>query len=132
MNKLKEQEALIQTDLQKVNFELGDMPSEQQIRNRAKVVSLFRKKRRGPTKNDMKKLIDHSYFGSEAHLNEMTFDDKRQVLQSIFPGKDGDGKRYGVYLNRNKDGWNYKVEGLLQPFSGTLGNEFKLRSLSQD
>ena len=132
MDVLREKESLIQNDLQMTESKLGSLPSEEQIKNRAKVISLFRKKKGGPTKDDMKKLIEHSYLGSEEHLNEMTFDEKREVLQSIFPGKDDQGKRYGVYLKRNESGWKYNVKGLLPSVIGTLDNDYNLIPFSQN
>jgi hypothetical protein len=41
-----------------------------------------------------------SYFHSEAHLNEMSFEDKRTLLQNLFGGTDKDGKRFGVYVEK--------------------------------
>jgi len=48
----------------------------------------------------------------------MTMDDKRTFFQSVFNGKDRDGKRYGVYVYQyeKKDGkkkWEFKLIGNL-------------------
>ena len=56
--------------------------------------------------------VKESYFHSEAHLKEMTFQDKRELLQSIFSGNDNEGNRYGVYVEKKggKD-WLYTIRG---------------------
>jgi len=56
--------------------------------------------------------VKESYFHSETHLKEMTFQDKRELLQNIFSGTDKDGNRYGVYVEKKggKD-WLYTIKG---------------------
>ena len=44
---------------------------------------------------------------------EMSFDDKRKVLQAVFDGKDADGKRL-TYISKNKKGdWIYSIKGIM-------------------
>ena len=133
MAALKEKEFLLQTDLQKANSKLGSMPSEQQIKARAKVVSLVKKAKRRPSKEQMWQMVEHSYLGSLGRLEEMTFDEKRGFLEYTFPGKDVNGKRYGIYLERKKDGWVYRAKGALPPtVEGTLKIDYNLKTVSQD
>jgi len=37
-------------------------------------------------------------FQSEEHLEKMTFDQKRRLLEYLFDGKDQEGKHYGIYV----------------------------------
>ena len=58
---------------------------------------------------------------SHNHLEEMTFEEKRELLQAAFAGTDAEGKRYGVYINKNKTGnWIYTITGIFQDVKGSI------------
>ena len=58
---------------------------------------------------------------SYKHLSKMTFKQKRTLLQLVFAGKDADGKRYGVFINKTKNGkWVYTIKGIFQDLKGSL------------
>ncbi len=58
---------------------------------------------------------------SYGHLSKMSFDQKRKLLQVVFAGKDSDGKRYGVFINKTKNGkWIYTIKGAFQDLKGSL------------
>jgi len=48
-------------------------------------------------------------------LEEMTYDDKRALVEAVFGGKTDDGKRMGVYVRWSDDGkrWRYRIDGHL-------------------
>ncbi|MFH1080473.1 MAG: recombinase family protein [Pseudomonadota bacterium] len=59
------------------------------------------------------------FLSRQKHLEEMTFDDKRKLLQYAFNGKDADGKRLGVYIGKNDSGnWIYTIKGIFYDPSG--------------
>jgi site-specific DNA recombinase len=54
------------------------------------------------------------YFGSKDRLNEMSFDEKRELLSFLFTGKDQSGTNYAIYIEPNPDGsWDYFLYGRL-------------------
>ncbi len=54
------------------------------------------------------------YFGSKDRLQEMTFDEKRELLNFLFAGKDQRGTPYAIYIEPNQDGsWDYFLYGRL-------------------
>ena len=58
---------------------------------------------------------------SHKHLDEMTFAEKRKLVQVAFAGTDVDGKRYGVYIDRNKKGdWIYTINGIFENYGGFI------------
>jgi len=53
------------------------------------------------------------FLSRPKHLGEMSFDDKRKLLQHAFSGKDAEGKRCGVYVSRTaEDRWVYTIKGV--------------------
>ena len=67
--------------------------------------------------------VKQSYYFTEAHLKEMTFEDKRALLQNIFNGTDNDGKRFGVYVERKgKGSWLYTIKGMFIEEVGRLNS----------
>lgn len=47
-------------------------------------------------------------------LPQMTYEEKRELVQIAFAGKDMNGKRLGVYVQKNPDGnWHYEVRGIV-------------------
>jgi len=62
-----------------------------------------------------------SMLRTRGHMSKMTFDEKRKLLQIAFAGKDIDGKRYGVYVYKNKKGdWLYIIRGIFQDYNGHI------------
>jgi len=47
-------------------------------------------------------------------LAEMTFEQKRKLVQTAFAGKDLDGHRFGVYVMKDEAGrWRYEIRGIV-------------------
>ena len=72
--------------------------------------------------------VKESYLHSEAYLQEMSFEDKRALLQNLFGGTDKDGKRYGVYVEKmkRKDLWVYTIKWAFIEEVGRLESGNKL------
>ncbi len=113
MKELTERERLIREDIQKIDAKLNSMVTEEQIKQRAKVFDL--------KKQVLDEQLQHSFYGSKAHFNEMSFEEKRALLQILFAGKDADGKRLGVYLEKKNDKWIYVIKGAFPEIVGTVG-----------
>ena len=48
------------------------------------------------------------------NLSKMTFDEKRQLVQMAFAGRDINGKRLGVYVKKSNEGqWSYEIRGII-------------------
>jgi hypothetical protein len=93
-----------------------------------------------PTQDEMSAMekalseaIDFAYFGTEAHLNEMTFDQKRDLLRLLFgsaerhPGKDKKKGtvqpkflKDGIYVEKTSKGWRYKIKGAFPVILGRV------------
>jgi hypothetical protein len=101
----KERENLIKSENETIQYKLSSIPTEREITLKTQL--LLRTKQ--------------SYYFTEKHLNEMTFENKRELLQNIFSGTDTDGKRFGVYVEKkSKDVWIYQVKGVLIDEVGRL------------
>jgi hypothetical protein len=68
--------------------------------------------------------VKESYYFSDAHLKEMTFEDKRSLLQDIFSGTDSESNRFGVYVEKkSKELWVYTIKGLFIEEVGRLDKD---------
>ncbi len=98
MEKHREREALLRSTIDARKSKLKSIPSEKDIKRRA----------------DFLLRLRQEFLKMKKHLDEeMTFDDKRRLLQYVFDGKDADGKRCGVYIRKaDNDRWIYEINGL--------------------
>lgn len=78
-------------------------------------------------KNKLKLNIKHALHA----YDEMTWDDKRNLLETVLGGKTRDGKRMGVYINwKDKDNWSFSIHGQfidrtgLKPNTGPGAEQF--------
>ena len=92
---------------------------------------LENKLRSAPSKHAVKmkaELMRRMFKGmsrSQFHLDKMSFDEKKKLLQTIFSGKDADGKRLGVYFWKDKtkkQPWYYEILGGFKNDVGRLSN----------
>jgi hypothetical protein len=119
-----------------------------------KVTGLREYRRKKVRKAVLEEQMEHSYIGSEAHLTEMTFKEKREVLKGLFSGKNyarsfrqifgrvkydkpekgkgrnrgkyDDGVPYGVYVYKNNGQWRFAIEGNFQPITCMMEERKKL------
>ena len=103
----------IKGDIQIAGRKLEQIATEKELKSRSEQI---------------KRRIERSFLTSDNRLKEMSFDEKRELLQSLFNGKDSEGRRYGVYLEKRKSHWIYKIKGNFQEIVGS----FKLDICGQD
>jgi DNA invertase Pin-like site-specific DNA recombinase len=97
MTALKEREALLSAELDKIKSELINIPTKADINKSAALLM----------------RIKTNILKSEKHLSKMGWEDKRKLLQAVFAGKDSEDKRLGVYISRKKDRFVYSIHGIL-------------------
>lgn len=95
-NKIKDREVLLKSEIEQIQSKLRSVPTEEDISRAAQIML----------------RVQESYLQSEAHLKEMSFEDKRALSQNLFGGTDKDGNRYGVYVEKmkRKDLWVYTIK----------------------
>ena len=61
-----------------------------------------------------------SYLRTSAHFDDLSKDTERirELLVNLFDGKDSDGKKMGIYIERKKDRWIYTIKGKLPEIVG--------------
>jgi hypothetical protein len=60
---------------------------------------------------------------SSDDLRNMTYNDKRELIEHAFSGKDAEGKRLGVYVKptgKKDTPWTYTIKGTLSEIEGRL------------
>jgi methyl-accepting chemotaxis protein len=80
MKGLRERKEHIGEELGRIEPQLVNVPTENQIKNRAALI---------------KKTIGE-IFSSSQHLKKMTNEQKKTFVRTFFAGKDPEGRRYGV------------------------------------
>lgn len=105
----------IQGDIETAKVRLGKIATEEQLQGRSEQI---------------KSRIERSFYTSDNRLKEMTFDEKRELLQMLFNGKDAEGKRYGVYLEKWPNHLVYKVKGNFMEMVGSI--KLDLRGQDQE
>ena len=98
MEELREEEELLKSELSAIDEKLNSVPDKEVVSRKAAL---------------MKRVIQ-SYYGSPQRLLEMSFEEKRKLLQAVFDGKTPEGKRYGVYIRKRdneKHPWEFEIIG---------------------
>ena len=119
MGDLKEREQVLIEDIEELKDTLSNLVTEKEI----KEASVLRKGR--PTKEDHEDQMKHAWLGSMERLNQMTLKEKRELLEHMFPGKDAQGRKYGVYLRKDPKGWQYEIYGDYKGMRGYILNKSK-------
>ncbi len=111
--KHKTRKVLLKSEIETIQSKLDNVPTERMIKQKAQLMQ----------------RVKESYFQSEPHLKEMTFEDKRLLLQNIFSGADKDGNRSGVYLEKKGyKRWLYTIKGTFIEEVGRLNSDPKKAS----
>ncbi len=74
-------------------------------------------------KRKARSACHRSAYSSYSRLPEMSNEDKRELVQRAFAGKDTEGRRLGVYVRKTDNPaqpWEFIVRGILAEFSGLL------------
>lgn len=74
------------TELDELESELQDLPDLEKVKKEA---------------DKIRRELLRDYSGEE-RLQEMSYDEKKQLLHWIFDGKDKEGTKYGIYVNKEK------------------------------
>jgi len=105
MAMLKERESLLSREIDILRTKLDSIPARQEIRIQAQRMHQVVRLR----------AMDRRYKSAE-HFAEMSFKNKRFIVEQAFAGKDLEGNRLGVYVKQaTGDGakWSYTMKGIL-------------------
>ena len=97
--------------MEKVEDQLAKIPTKEEIDSRVEV---------------LEEQIRHSYLGTRKHFREMSFDDKKRLLDLLFVGAkvSDEGKKPGIYLKKTQWGISYLIRGIFkEPISDYLGKD---------
>lgn len=94
----REREDLLTAQVNRITPQLENIPDEQQIRRR---VSLIRN-------------VLRDVYSDGSHLLKMSYEEKRELVKRAFGGRDAEGRRLGVYVNKVGEGWTFTIRGILQ------------------
>ncbi len=94
MNNIKERKELLTNAIEKINPQIEDEPTESEILEDV----------------DFVRAMASIIFGD---FSLGSFDEKKELIQTAFTGKDKKGRRLGVYVNKNSQGdLCYTIEGV--------------------
>jgi site-specific DNA recombinase len=78
-----------------------------------------------------RQLLEH--FSSEDHLQEMSFDEKKQLLHWLFDGKDEKGQPYGIYISkRGRRMYDYFLYGKITGLRTMKGDDINYQAWDED
>ena len=101
MVKHRGRQDLLKAENRSINAKLSDIPTEKDVTMKAELL----------------KRMATSWAKGPEHLSEMTFKEKRALIETVFGGKDSEGKRFGVYLEKREDStkhqWMFTIKGNL-------------------
>lgn len=99
----------VRNELEKDKARLRFLPDIDKVHEQAKYIRLG--------------LMD--YFGSMERLQEMSFDEKRELLNWLFDGKNENGHPWGIYVKKIAKGeWKYHIRAsLIEGFRVVKGDD---------
>ena len=118
MDSREEEERAIAVEIDKIKAKLDITPSADDIEEVAKKIRK-RFKRFG---DKIKIAHMKSFYKCFDHFQQMKYEDKKEMLQYFFAGKDEDQKRRGVYVFKDGDKWSFEIRGIM----GNLKNSLPL------
>ena len=99
----------IEAEIKSIKRKLESIPNRQKIEHQA---SIMKRMIKGYHKTPPKKYYE-----------KLTFEEKRELLQHLFIGKDADGNRLGIYIKKYEKGWKYEIRGILISDYGSLSDD---------
>jgi site-specific DNA recombinase len=107
LKEIRERDNLISSEIDRIAPQLENLPTRKHIERSAKLVH---------------KVITSAYSQS-SRLSEMSYEDRRELVQRAFAGKDAEGHRMGVYVRKSDNPerpWEFTIKGILAEFVGLL------------
>jgi DNA invertase Pin-like site-specific DNA recombinase len=107
---LRDQESQIKNEIDYLNQFLENVPSSEQVEQKAKYLQ----------------LIINKIFKYTGQLESMSYEDYKGLVTHAFAGMDREGKRLGVYVNPSNDqdkSWQYTIQGILPDVEGSIPME---------
>lgn len=119
---LQQRESKLRTELERLSVHLENLPTAKEIQAITTAVSgKYGNKKSTARRRVIEHPINHGF-------DNMTWEEKRALVESVFGGKDEEGKRLGVYLlpyegestNQPKQ-WSYLIKGhLIEEIGSTV------------
>jgi hypothetical protein len=97
MSKYKQREASLKIELKRLKARLDNLPSGTALKRNTELLQ----------------STMEAIYRNSTEFSKMSFDEKRKLAQFAFSGKDQDGKRSGVYVKKDNDGFSYTITGVL-------------------
>jgi len=106
MKDIRSREASIKTEIDTIEPQLEDVPEEEEIKRKAKMIQ----------------RIVSQIYRTPSRLKKMSFAERKKLVSGFFAGKDSKGRRLGVYVERARDGQiRYEIRGAFDlTFKGIL------------
>lgn len=107
IEEIRERENLFRTEIEGITEQLSEGPTEEEVRGKAKMLS---------------RVIEQIYR-SPSRLAKMSFEERKKLVSTFFSGKDAEGRRLGVYLERGEksEAISYEIRGVFgQTYTGTV------------
>ena len=76
-----------------------------------RIPSVKELKKRSVFAQNVLRIIKERKYKSVEHLCEMSWEDKRELIQTVLAGVNESGERYGVFIHRKSDKWHYEIRG---------------------
>ena len=121
LNELTAKENKLTEKLVQITNSIDNCPSPKSIEKASKrIANQF-----GSKTVNVRLMLAKKYANRE--FDKMTYSEKRAFVKNVFSGKTADGKRMGVYVHWNKDGWKFDIKGQLIDETGLrqLSDEMK-------
>jgi DNA invertase Pin-like site-specific DNA recombinase len=113
LNEMREREAVLQTELARLNSELANAPTAAEVKEAAEQVSrAFNQGKLWAMKMSI-----------NTNFDDMTWEEKHFLLRTVFSGTAPDGRRHGIYVSpaegkRGHRQWAFRMLGRLVNWEG--------------
>jgi hypothetical protein len=112
ISQFREKISVLENKLEIINNTLSIQPDQKMIEYETKLT----------------KLTIERIYKNTPHRDRMTYEDKKELMQLVFNGKDiKNKKRYGVYVYKNTDEYEFEIYGNIIELNGM----FKLDSIGK-
>lgn len=108
---MEERKVILEAEIKSLKTQQETLPTEEEIEGLSKMAKALVKK------------IERSHFESGHTLNNLSFEEKRKLVNLIFGGRDSSGRKYGIYI-KFKGGkpkrYSFEAYGKIGVVSGSL------------